>query len=176
MALRWFWPVALGFRPERWEGSHWPAGGARRREPNSIAMNYPFKSRRTHWAAVAGGICLVALGAYHVICGEHGYLAYCRAKQQYHQLQQQTQQLRQQNQALQGLIDKLNADDPATIERQAREQLRMAKPNELVFTVPAPSTHSNANSGSGSQRQRPGVAPIRSPASRTSSRRLSRPA
>jgi cell division protein FtsB len=99
-------------------------------------MKYPFRNRKAHWAALAGGVCLVAVGAYHVICGDHGLLAYRRAKQHYQLLQQQNATLRQENRVLQEQIDKLNSRDPATIERQAREQLRMAKPGELIFALP----------------------------------------
>ena len=118
-------------------------------------MSYPFRSRRAHWAALAIGAALVAGVAYHVICGEHGYLAYRRARQQYLLLQEQSARVRKENQTLQELIDKLNARDPATIEKQAREQLHMARPNELVFTLPR--TPSKAKDGSASKDSKAGA-------------------
>jgi cell division protein FtsB len=68
-----------------------------------------------------------------VICGEHGYLAYRRERQQYETLRKQTKQLQEENQALQKHIDALKTD-PRAIEKVAREQLHMAKPGEIVIT------------------------------------------
>ncbi|HUI40737.1 MAG TPA: septum formation initiator family protein [Terriglobia bacterium] len=99
-------------------------------------MKFPYQNRNAYWAAVAGGVCLTAVIAYHVICGEHGYLAYRQAKRQYNILRQQADQVHQENQKLQQHIDALDKRDPATIEKQAREQLHMTKPGEIVFTLP----------------------------------------
>ena len=41
-----------------------------------------------------------------------------------------------QNQQLEQDIEKLRSD-PQTIERQAREQLRYARPGEVIYTLPA---------------------------------------
>jgi len=107
-------------------------------------MKQPFRNPVAYWAAVAGGVCLAAVIAYHVVCGENGYLAYRHARQQYDALVKQNNQVRQENEKLRQHIDALNKRDPAAIEKQAREQLHMAKPGEIVFTLPAAPAGSQA--------------------------------
>lgn len=96
-------------------------------------MKLPIQGRRGSWATLAAAAALVAALAYHVICGEHGYLAFRRERQQYEALRNQTVELQQENQALQKHIDALKSD-PKAIEKVAREQLHMAKPGEIVIT------------------------------------------
>jgi cell division protein FtsL len=96
-------------------------------------MRLPVENRRAYLAILAATASLVAGLAYHVICGEHGYLAYRHERQQYETLQQQTNQLQQENQDLQKHIDALKSD-PKAIEKIAREQLHMARPGEVVIT------------------------------------------
>lgn len=99
----------------------------------------PFESRRAYWAAIAGIVVLVASLGYHVVYGEHGYLALRREQRRYRQLEQESSDLQQENQQLQKQIDLLKRQDPAAIEKQAREQLHMARPGEIIFTLPDPS-------------------------------------
>jgi len=96
-------------------------------------MKLPIQSRRAYWVTLAAAATLVAGLAYHVICGEHGYLAYRLARRQYEALQKQTIQLQEENEALQKHIDALKSD-PRAIEKVAREQLHMAKSGEIVIT------------------------------------------
>jgi cell division protein FtsB len=98
-------------------------------------MKLPVQSHRAYWATLAAAATLVAALAYHVICGEHGYLAYRLERQQYEALQRETKQLQEENQTLQKHIDALKSD-PKAIEKVAREQLHMAKPGEIVITYP----------------------------------------
>jgi cell division protein FtsB len=96
-------------------------------------MRAPIQSPRAYWATLAAAVALVAGLAYHVICGEHGYLAYRLEREQYEALQKQTKQLEEENQAIQKHIDALKSD-PKAIEKVAREQLHMAKPGEIVIS------------------------------------------
>ena len=100
-------------------------------------MKLPIQSRRAYWATLAAAVSLVGALAYHVICGEHGYLAYQRERQQYEAFQKQTRQLQEENESLQKHIDALKSD-PKAIEKVAREQLHMAKPGEIVITYSDP--------------------------------------
>ena len=82
-------------------------------------------------------VALLALAlAWHVIFGTNGMMAYQRKRAQYRQLQQQIGDLQKQNQELEQDVEKLRSD-PQTIERQAREQLRYARPGEVIYTLPA---------------------------------------
>lgn len=71
----------------------------------------------------------------HEIFGEHGYLALRRERKQYDVLQQQIQQLQEENQKLEKQIKDLKTD-PHAIEKLAREQMKLAKPGETIYTLP----------------------------------------
>jgi cell division protein FtsB len=94
-----------------------------------------YSSRRK---LATGAVALLALQvAWHVIFGANGFLVYEHKREEYKQLQVETQQWQQQNQALQQHIHALKSD-PKTIEKEAREQLRYARPGEVIYTVPGP--------------------------------------
>lgn len=69
------------------------------------------------------------------IFGNHGWLALRRQKKEFESLQQKIQKLQQENQQLEKQIKALKSD-PKAIEKQAREQLRLVRPGELIFTLP----------------------------------------
>jgi cell division protein FtsB len=69
------------------------------------------------------------------VFGAKGIVTLRGQKREFNELQQQIRKLRQENQALQIRNQKLQSD-PATIEKTAREQLHMSRPNELIYTLP----------------------------------------
>jgi cell division protein FtsB len=73
--------------------------------------------------------------AWHVIFGANGLMVYQQKLQEYRQLQQQIQSVQQQNQYLEQQIKALKSD-PQSIEKEAREHLRYARPGEVVYTLP----------------------------------------
>lgn len=80
-------------------------------------------------------LCLVlatALG-YHVVYGEHGYLAYRSEQRRYLELRQNTDKLKKDNEALQKEVDALSRHDPAALENAARGQ-HLARPGEKIYT------------------------------------------
>ena len=77
----------------------------------------------------------------HEIFGQHGFLAMRRQQREAEALQQQLQRLQQENLELEIQIKALRSD-PKAIERVAREQLRMARPGEIIYTLPAKETKS----------------------------------
>ena len=86
----------------------------------------------------AGAIfALVVLLGVHVIFGANGFLAYQKKKAQYRTLEQDIQKVQKENDELSQRIKALKSD-PATIEKEAREQLRYARPGEMVYTFPDP--------------------------------------
>lgn len=80
-------------------------------------------------AAIACGICA------HVVVGPNGWINYRQKKAEYRQLQQDIQSLDGENQRLQGDIQSLKSD-PKAIEKEAREQLRYARPGEVIVLLP----------------------------------------
>ena len=94
-----------------------------------------YRSRRK---LATGAVALLAIQvAWHVVFGANGALVYHEKRTELHKLQQETDQLQIENQTLQEHIQSLKSD-PKAIEKEAREQLRYAKPGEVVYTVPAP--------------------------------------
>jgi cell division protein FtsB len=78
-------------------------------------------------------VCIALI--VHEIFGEHGYLALRHQQKEMGVLQQQIQQLRKENEELDRQIKALKSD-PKAIERLAREQMRMARPGELIYALP----------------------------------------
>jgi cell division protein FtsB len=94
-----------------------------------------YRSRRKlATAAVAALACMMFV---HVIFGDNGFLAYQKKKAQYRALDQDIQKLQKENDQLAERIKNLKSD-PATIEKEAREQLRYARPGEVIYTYPDP--------------------------------------
>ena len=78
-------------------------------------------------------VCLAL--AVHEIFGQNGYLALRHQQKELETLQQKIQQLQQENDQLERQIKALRSD-PKAIERLAREQMRMARPGEIIYTLP----------------------------------------
>ena len=78
-------------------------------------------------------LCLALV--VHEIFGQNGYLALRRQRQELQAVQQKIQQLQQENEQLERQIKALRSD-PKAIERLAREQMRMARPGEIIYTLP----------------------------------------
>jgi cell division protein FtsB len=91
----------------------------------------PTLSRNTILALLLVCIALVV----HEVFGEHGYLALRHQQKEVESLQQDIQRLRQENEQLDRQIKALKSD-PKAIERLAREQMRMARPGEIIYTFP----------------------------------------
>ena len=78
-------------------------------------------------------LCVALL--VHEIFGQHGFLAMRRQQKEVEALQQKMQLLQQENLELEKQINALRSD-PKAIERVAREQMRMARPGEIIYTLP----------------------------------------
>ena len=94
-----------------------------------------YRSRRK--LASAGVGLLACLLAYHVLFGANGMVAWEHKRAEYRQLQQQIDDLQKQNQQLSEHIKALKSD-PQAIEKEAREQLRYARPGEVIYLMPQP--------------------------------------
>ncbi len=81
-------------------------------------------------------LCLVAVWvAYHVIFGANGMVIYSHKRTEYRALNKEILELKQENQQLAKSAEALK-NDPKAIEKEAREQLRLAKPGEVIYTLP----------------------------------------
>jgi cell division protein FtsB len=98
---------------------------------NEPAWENPKFYRGALFALVVLCIALIV----HEIFGEHGYLALREQQKQYDALQHQIQQLQQENRQLESEVKALKSD-PKAIEKLAREQMRLARPGEIIYTLP----------------------------------------
>jgi len=80
-------------------------------------------------------VVLCAVLIVNEIFGQHGIVALRRQKRDMKSLEQRIQQLRRDNVQLEMQINALKSD-PKTIEKRAREQLHMARPNERIYVLP----------------------------------------
>ena len=84
-------------------------------------------------------LCLTAVWvAYHVVFGANGTMIYAHKRAEYRSLDKEILDLKQENERLAHHVDALK-NDPKTIEKEAREQLRYARPGEVIYTLPQPS-------------------------------------
>jgi cell division protein FtsB len=91
--------------------------------------------RRLATAAVA--VLTVWLFA-HVMFGANGMVVYRQKKAEYQNLQKQIDDLQKENDRYTQQVKSLQAPDPGTIEKEAREQLHYARPGEVVYVPPPP--------------------------------------
>jgi cell division protein FtsB len=82
------------------------------------------------------GVALIALWlAFHVVFGANGMLVYTHKRAEYKTLDRDIKSLQDENARLEQHIKALKSD-PKTIEKEAREQLRYARPGEVVYALP----------------------------------------
>ena len=86
--------------------------------------------------ATAAVLLLIFDLGYHVVFGANGLMVYSRKRTEYKFLQGEVDRLQHENDQLSKNIKSLKTD-PQTIEKEAREQLRYARPGEVIYTMPA---------------------------------------
>jgi len=114
----------------------------RKRKPLQAAIegarqsgDWLYRSRRK--LATAGVALLACLLAAHVAAGPNGLFPYQQKRAEYRKLEKEFDQLQIENERLAKQIESLKSD-PQAIEKEAREQLRYARPGEVVYTLPNP--------------------------------------
>src|SRR4051812_41382601 len=93
------------------------------------------KTKRIGMIAVCG-LALLSVGAKEIF-GSNGYIARRRRRLQIQALSADIQKLRQENTLLTQRIQDLRSN-PHAIEKLAREQLRLARPGDVVITLTPP--------------------------------------
>src|SRR5216683_325397 len=79
-------------------------------------------------------LCVFAL-FLHDVFGTHGYLAMRRTKQEIERVQSNISRLAKENAELSDEVKSLKTD-PHKIESIARDELGLAKPNEVIIKIP----------------------------------------
>lgn len=102
-------------------------------------LAYGFRRRAATW----GLFVLAGLIAVHVLFGTNGWMAYEKKKAEYRKVTDDVQRMQQENAQLEAQIKALKTD-PKAIEKEAREQLRYAKPGEIVYVMPTPTQELNS--------------------------------
>lgn len=93
--------------------------------------------RMRHKLAAAGiGVLLCVVG-YYAVFGANGLVDYQQKRRESRELDRQIKALQQQNGGMEQEIKALKTD-PKTIEKEARERLRYARPGEVVYTLSPP--------------------------------------
>jgi cell division protein FtsB len=87
--------------------------------------------------AAAGIVILLCIVGYYAVFGANGLMVYQQKRQESRELDRQIKALQQQNSGMEQEIKALK-NDPKTIEKEARERLRYARPGEVVYTISAP--------------------------------------
>jgi cell division protein FtsB len=94
-----------------------------------------YHSRRR--LATAGVILLTAWLSLHVLFGANGMVVYQQKRAEYQQLEKKRRELQAENDLYTSRVKRLN-DDPKMLEKEAREQLRYARPGEVIYVGPPP--------------------------------------
>lgn len=92
------------------------------------------------WRRKGATVALAVLAvwvAYHVVFGANGMVVYSQKRVEHRALDKEILDLKQENGRLTQHIDSLT-NDPKAIEKEAREQLRYARPGEVIYTLPQP--------------------------------------
>jgi cell division protein FtsB len=105
----------------------------KRRQPS-----YRGKLRRASLGVLGFLLLLVFM---HGVFGPYGYLSMRHTQSEVERLRGELRRLRNENAQLSGAIQALK-NDPEAIERAAREDMGLARPGELIFSLPdeAPAT------------------------------------
>jgi cell division protein FtsB len=106
------------------------------------AAEWLFTARRK--LATAGMSLLVVMLAYHVLFGANGMVAYRHKRAENHRLEQDILRVQQQNDRISQRVRELKSN-PRAIEREAREQLKYARPGEVVYVSPEPRPQGSAS-------------------------------
>jgi cell division protein FtsB len=96
---------------------------------------------RRQWLATGCAAVFAGWLFYHVMFGTNGTMVYRQKVKEYKQLQLEVQQVQAENERLRQRVNSLKTD-PRAIEKEAREQLKYAKPGELIYVLPAPKVES----------------------------------
>ena len=94
-----------------------------------------WKDARVRRAALLALVLIAIALTVHEVFGERGFFAVRRRQQELQALQEQVTKLQEENLKLEQEIKALKSD-PKAIEKLAREQMKLAKPGEIIYVLP----------------------------------------
>ena len=112
--------------------------GARKGIEDSVSQVREFVQKLVQWRRLVASAALALIAVFicaHVMHGNNGWLTYRAKKAEYRALQEDLKRMDEENQRLDTEIKALKSD-PKAIEKEAREQLRYAKPGEVIYLLP----------------------------------------
>ena len=112
------------------------------RHQRFVSAGHYLYAARHKLATIAMSVLVVMLG-YHVVFGSNGMVAYQHKRMENQKLQQDIRRLQQENDRISQRVRELKSN-PKAIEREAREQLKYARPGEVVYVSPEPRHSSTA--------------------------------
>ncbi|HWR36919.1 MAG TPA: septum formation initiator family protein [Clostridia bacterium] len=80
-------------------------------------------------------LLLAGMLGFHVLFGANGWVVFRQKVREHESLQKEVRQVQLENERLETQIKNLKTD-PNTIEKEAREQLKYARPGEVVYVMP----------------------------------------
>ena len=98
-------------------------------------VTFSMKDMRFRRAALLALVLIAFALTVHEVFGDRGYFALRRRRAELNELQGQVRKLQEENQKLETEIKALKTD-PKAIEKLAREQMKLAKPGELIYVLP----------------------------------------
>jgi cell division protein FtsB len=110
------------------------------------ALEFALRAWRPAGTAVV--VCLALLLMGHVVNGKNGLTVWHQKRAEDQQLQKEIDQLQQENTQLRQHVEQLKSD-PDAIEREAREKLHYAKPNEVIVALPPQPKDQSQPAGTG---------------------------
>ena len=97
------------------------------------AIEHLYNTRRK--LATVGVLAIAALVAYHAVFGANGMVMYQNKRMELKAVDVEVEKLQKENEQLSDQIKGLKSD-PKAIEKEAREQLRYARPGEVIYLLP----------------------------------------
>ena len=85
--------------------------------------------------AIFGMALLSLVMLMHEIFGRNGYMTLRHEKKQFSALQKQIQAVSEENKQIEQKIQALK-NNPEAVEKQARDQLHLARPGEIIYMLP----------------------------------------
>lgn len=90
---------------------------------------------RRHMTLVMASLAVLWVG--YLVVGPNGYLALREREREARLLREDIHRLTLENMRLSGRVDALR-NDPREVERVARQEMKLARPGEVIFVLPNP--------------------------------------